>query len=92
MVRLGPGLVRMSEWLATLDIGVVVPTFRVCSGLDPADDVCQDCKMLKSIVDDVLSGVLTEGSLRTRFPQFGAVLFAVILTDLTLLWRSRDVS
>ena len=88
MVRLVPGLVRMSEWLATLDIGVVVPTFWVCSGFDPMDDVGQDCKMLKSIVDDVLSGVLTEGLIRTRFPQFGVVLFAVILTDLALLWRS----
>ncbi len=65
-----------------------MPAFRVCSGLDPADDACQDSKMLKYIVDDVLGGVLTEGSLRTRFPLFGAVLFAVILTDLNLLCRS----
>jgi len=67
MVQLGPGLVCMLEWLATLDIGVVVPAFRVSSSFDPADDVCQDCKMLKSIGDDVLGGVLTEGSLRTSF-------------------------
>ena len=31
MVRLGPGLVTMLAWLSTLDIGVVVPAFRVCS-------------------------------------------------------------
>ncbi len=88
MVRLGPGLVCMSEWLSALHIGVVVPGFRGCNGFDPADDVCQDCKMIKSIVDDVLGGVLTDGDLRTIFPQFGAVFFDGIFTDRALLWRS----
>ena len=88
MVRLGSGLVCMVAWLSTLDIGVVVPAFRIGSVLESAEGAFQDGNTLKSIVEDVLSGVLSEGSLRTRFPQFGAVLFAMILTDRALLWRS----
>jgi len=30
LVRLGPGFVSVLAWLATLDIGVVVPNFRIC--------------------------------------------------------------
>jgi hypothetical protein len=48
----------------------------------------KDCDMLKALVDDVLSGELTEGSLNSRFPQFGTVLFSTILTDLASLRRS----
>ncbi len=67
---------------------VVVSGFRGCIDFDPADDVCQDCKMLESVVDDVSGGVLSEGALRTRFPHFGAVFFAGIFNDRALLCRS----
>jgi hypothetical protein len=44
--------------------------------------------MLKALVGDVLSGELIEGSLNSRFPQFGTVFFSMILTYLSSLERS----
>jgi len=81
LVRLGPGFVSMLAWLATLDIGVVVPTFRVCRCAESKEGASHDCDMLKALVGSVLNGELTEGSLNSRFPQFGIVLFSMILSD-----------
>ena len=82
LVRLGPGFVSMLAWLATLDIGVVVPAFMVCRCAEFGEGVSHDCDMLKALVGSVLSGELTEESLNSRFPQFGTVLFSMILSDL----------
>ena len=82
LVRLGPGFVSMLAWLATLDIGVVVPTFRVCRCPESGEGVSHDCDMLTALVGSVLSGKLSEGSLNSRFPQFGTAIFSMILSDL----------
>ena len=73
LVRLGPGFGSMLARLATLDIGVVVPTFRVCRCAESEEDVSQNYDMLKALVGSVTSGELAEGSLNSRFPQFGTV-------------------
>ena len=65
-----------------------MPTFPVCSGLSSEEGASQDCDMLKALVDGLLSGKLTEGSLNSRFPQFGNVLFSMILYDLASLMGS----
>ena len=82
MVRLEPGFVSMLAWLATLDIGVVVPTFRICRCERFEEGATHDCDMLKAVAGGVLSGELTKGALYTRFPQFGIVIFSMILSDL----------
>jgi hypothetical protein len=88
MVRLGPTFVSMLAWLATLDIGVVVPAFRVCSCVNFEEGASHDCDMLKALVGSVLSGELTEGSISSRFSQFSTVLFSMILFDLASLRES----
>ena len=88
LVRMGPGFVSMLAWLATLDIGVVVPAFRICRCEKSGEGAAQDCDMLKALVGSVLSGELTEGSLNSRFPQFGTVIFSIILSDLVSLRES----
>ena len=80
LIRMGPGFVSMLAWFATLVIRVVVQAFRVCA--ESGEGVSQDCDMLKALVGSVLSGELTKGSLNSRFPQFGTVLFLMILSDL----------
>lgn len=56
LVRLGPGFVSMLAWLAMLDIGVVVPAFRVCRCAEYGEGVSHDCNMLKALVGSVLRG------------------------------------
>jgi hypothetical protein len=41
--------------------------------------------MLKALVGVVLSGESTKGALSSRFPEFGIVLFSMILFDLASL-------
>ena len=65
-----------------------MPAFRVCCVVNSEEGASKDCDMLKALVDDVLSGELTEGSLNSRFPQFGTVFFSMILSDLASLRRS----
>ena len=65
----------MLAWLATLDIGAVVPAFRISRCEKSEEGAAQDCDVLKALVGSVLSGELTEGSLNSRFPHFGIVLF-----------------
>ena len=85
MVLLGPGFVSMLARLATLDVGVVLPAFRIrrCEGSE--EGASRDCDMIKALVGSVFSGELTAGSLNSRFPQFDNVLFSMILSDLVSL-------
>jgi len=72
----------MLAWLTTLDIGVVVLSFRICRCEKSEEGASQDFDMLEALVGSVLNGELTEGALNTRFPQFGTVLFSMIMSDL----------
>jgi hypothetical protein len=56
--------------------------------MNSGEGVSHDCDMLKALVGVVLSGELTEGSLNSRFPQFGTVLFSMILAVQAPLERS----
>jgi hypothetical protein len=75
----------MLAWLATLDIGVVVPAFRFCRCERSEEDATHIYDMMKALVGGVLSGELTKGALSTKFPLFGIVLFSMILSDLASL-------
>ncbi len=88
LVRLGPGFVSMLAWLATLDIGVVVPVFRIHRRDGSEEGATRDCNILKALVGSVFIGQLTEGYLNSRFSLFGTVLFSMILSDLVSLSES----
>ena len=68
-----------------MDVGVVVPAFRIrrCEGSE--EGAARDCDMLKALVGSVFSGEMTEGSLNSRFPQFGTVFFYMNLLDMVSL-------
>ena len=90
LFRLGPGFVSMLAWQATLDVGVVVPAFRIrrCEGSEEC--ASRDFDMLKALVGSVFSGELAEWSLNSRFPRFGTMLFSMILSDLWYLLASPE--
>ena len=85
LVSLGPGFVSMFAWLATLYVGVVVPAFQIRRCEESEEGASRDCDMLKALVGSVFSSELTEGSLNSRFPHFGTVLFSMILSDMVSL-------
>ena len=85
MIRMGPGFVSMLARLANLDIGVVVPTFRICRCKRSEEGTTHDCDMLKALVGGVLSGEFTKGTSQYKIPQFATVLFSMIMSDLASL-------